>query len=294
LLKQRDALIAESNYTNEAKQALQAEGRLLADWNEITQGEFRYFYLSARRLLAFQTALYFIDIGRNVTGAIGNGLGIIGTNEMNQYLIGTGNILTTISGGIIMAMPLVSRGIGKVDQMIESKRLDRTFGRKALQDTTEFLNHREELKQLLDRQSSQAGADGGLIAKRMSIYQHESFVNCTSLQLAYGEIQIGRVVSVQNVVAGELIGSTKVANGILGTVAGYKYPYYPRANLPLVMDGNITYMAGTGMGLLDNIRLQVVSERDRYKLKQDRKLPEQVYADRLQYLDGEEAMVKQL
>lgn len=294
LLQQRQELIEESNYTSDVKQVLLLEGKLLSDLNNITQAEFRYFYLSSHRLLAFQTALYLLDIGRNVTGAIGNGLGIISANEMNIRLAGTGSILTTISGGFIMAMPLLSRGVGKVDQMIQSKRLEQIFVRQALPDTSAFKTHREQLKQLLDRQSVKGSSDLGVIDKRMSIYQDEKFLNCSSLQLAYKEIQTGRTVAVQNVVSGELIGGTKVANGVLGTIAGYNYPNFPRANFPLVMDGGITYLSGTGMGLLDNIRLQVVAERDRYKLNKDRKLPSQVCADRLRYLDGEEAIARQL
>jgi hypothetical protein len=293
LLNSRKRLIENCHLSDEQKQVLQMEGQLLSDLNDITQAEFRYFYLSRHRLLAFQTALYLFDIGRNVTGAIGNGLGIIANNNSNLPLNGPSNVLTTISGGLILAMPVVSRLLGKADQIIESKRLDRLLGAEEFPDTASFNSHRQELKELLDRQMD-AGSAPGTIGQRLSLYAHESFLNFSSLQIADKEIEMGRRVDVDNIAAGEIIGATKLTNGILGTVAGYKYPTYLRANLPLIMDGNIAFLSGTGMGLADNIRLQVVSEYDRYKLQQERKLPEQVFADRLNFLEAEEATVRKL
>ena len=82
-----------------------------------------------------------------------------------------------------------------------------------------------------------------------------------------------------------------MANGICNLTAGFEFPRNQRANFPLVVDGQIAYLAGSSFGAADNIRIQIQAEINRRRLKRQRLLPNQVYADRMKALDDLEKRI---
>jgi hypothetical protein len=294
-IKQRDDLINNSHYLSESeKKLLRAEGDLLRDVVNLALIEFVKFYVDSCRFRMFQDSLYTLDIAKNTIGALGNLINIIGIDRHKPKLNGPGFMLTTISGGLIILTPILSRGFGKLDSMSRYRALRNIISDVEMVDIHRFELDRLRLARLGQQVSFSSEVGQQNFIKRLDIYEQHQIRCEKQLDLATREVRAGVRVATENVASGIIIGSTKLGLGVPGMVAGFKYPHNHRAADPLIAAGSISYCSGTSYALLDNIRIQVVNERNRRKLKRSRRLPVQVFADRINDLERLELSFKKL
>ncbi len=291
LLAERQQLVESVVMAPTLKQVLTLEGEVLRDVCNLTFDEYRRFHRSNARFLAFQNSLFFGDFAKASVGWPGNLIGILGQANRNPTLAGPNGICVATSGAIVAANPIVARGVGKLVEMRTRKKLNREFGDTERQDLDDFEKDTKDLKAALEKHRQYGNTPLLACEDRIALYQSENRSRQKQVDLASREVKAGQRTATQNVISAQIVGNTKLANGISNLTAGFKFPRNQRANFPLVVDGQIAYLAGSSFGAADNIRIQIQAEFRRRRLKRQRLLPSQVYADRMKALDDLEKRI---
>jgi len=292
LLLEREQLIESVIMSAEQKAILKLEGEVLRDICHLTFDEYKTTHIGIARFRTFQNSLYVGDFAKHTTGWVGNMLGIISQGIRNPVLSGPNGVCITISGALIAANPIVSRGLGKLAEVQTRKKLNRELGDTESRDFALFEKDAKALKSALAINRFFGARPLSACEDRMALYETEDVSRQRQLRLAVEEIRAGQRSATQNVFASQIVGGSKIANGIALVMAGYEFPRNTRANFPLVVSGNIAYMSGSAYSVVDNIRIQVQAERSRRKLEKRRHLPTQVMGDRLKALDELEKRVQ--
>lgn len=291
LLAERQKLVDSVVLSPTQREVLILEGEVLKDVCNLTFDEYRSFHISNAKFRTFQNALYFGDFAKASVGWPGNLLGILAQANRNPNLGGPNGILVATSGAIVAANPFVSRGLGKLMEIRTRKKLNREFGDTERQDLDDFEKDTKALKAALVRHRQFGNSPLLACEDRMALYETENISRQKQVELASQEVRAGQRTATQNITSAQIVGDTKMANGITSMIAGFRYPRVQRANFPLVVDGQITYLAGSSFGAADNIRIQIQAEIRRRRLKRQRLLPSQVYGDRMKALEDLEKRI---
>lgn len=285
-LKEREKIIAESRFLPSTyREVAEAEGKLLTDFCHIALYEHARFHIDALRFRATQNSLYTIDIAKNTTGAIGNYILLRQFQENRPHLgLGAG-IMTLVSGVLISANPIASRGIGKVYSMLAKQRLKPvTAGiSPCIQDKLDF--DEKNLKAILQKYKDNTPEQLTGPILRDAIHEDHCFLNQKQFALSLRETRAASRVATQTTITGNLVGGTKISLGIANIIGGTKYAHLTRASVPLIDAGFVSYSAGTCYGLLENFRNILTAELQRKRLSKKRELPGQILDDRLKQLD---------
>lgn len=291
LLKEREQLVESVLMMPTQREVLRLEGEVLKDICNLTFDEYRRFHINIARFRATQNSLYMGDFLKSSVGWPGNLLGILGQANRNPNLAGPNGICVMTSGALVALNPIVSRGLGKLMEIQTRKKLNREFGNTEKQDLDDFENDTKLLRDALIRHRQYGNAPMLACEDRMELYETEDLCRQKAFELALRELKAGQRTATQNVASAQIVGQTKMANGIALMLAGFKFPRNQRANFPLTVNGQLTYMCGAYFGAADNIRIQVQAEIARRRLKRQRLLPGQVFADRLKALEALETRV---
>lgn len=291
LLREREQLVDSVLMMPTQREVLRLEGEVLKDICNLTFDEYRHFHINIARFRTVQNSLYAGDFLKNSVGWPGNLLGIIGQGSRNPHLAGPNGICVMTSGVLIALNPIVSRGLGKLMEVQTRKKLNREFGNTEKQDLDDFEKDTKLLRDALLRHRQYGNAPMLACEDRMELYETEDLCRRKSFELGLQEIRAGQRTATQNIASAQIVGQTKIANGLGLMIAGFRYPRNTRANFPITVDGQIAYMCGSYFGAADNIRIQVQAEIARRRLKRQRLLPNQVYSDRLKALEELEKRV---
>lgn len=259
-----------------------AEEPVLIDIRDISLDEFKQFHLRLRRALAFQQSLYLGDIARNVVGAFGNRQGWRANKTGNRKSNVNAGILFEISGVITMLNPLVSRGVGKLAEKYEARRIRPCMEGVNPADVEKLAADLAQVRVVANSPELEH-ADLPLI--RSALYsQHEVGVR-KQIHIQEAQQRAGVLTAAENVLSGALIGSTKIGSGVIFNIAGTKYYNDARqTNIYLGVAG-IVAMTGLAYGTLETARIQIKRELQYQRAKKKHELPGQIMKDRLAKLE---------
>ncbi len=291
LLSEREQLVESVLMMPTQRAVLRYEGQVLRDICHLTFDEYRRYHVMVARFRAFQNSLFIGDFLKNSVGWPGNLIAILGQAERNPRLSGPSGICVGTSGALIALNPIVSRGVGKFVENRTRRKLQREFGSTESQDLNDFEKDTRLLREALVKHRQYSNIPMRACEDRMALYETEDLSRQKSVELALSEIKAGQRSATQNVATAQVVGLSKIANGIGLMLGGFRYPNNPRAGFPTIVNTQIAYMSGSCFGSLDNIRIQVQAERTRRRLKRQRLLPEQVFGDRLKALEELEKRV---
>jgi hypothetical protein len=268
------------------------EGAVLDDLVAIALFEFYDFYCAASRFRVMQNSLYSLDFSKKMVGVAGNIVNVYSLHAKRPHVGGTAGVLTFSSGALIASAPILARGAGKLAEIRCRKDV------KALVADLEPRNHyrlETHCKRLADSVEERRRA--GLQVSQKSLdafdcYQEESLRRKEQLALATREIRAGTRSAQDNVIAGLLIGSTKMALGVTNMVAGWDHAHDPIKANRILAGGNITYSAGLSYAMGDNLRLRMRDEFKRRELLSRGEMPLQVLEKRAQSLDDLELQLR--
>jgi hypothetical protein len=292
LLEQRQQLVDSVILQPAQREILKLEGEVLKDICVLTFDEYKRAHIGIARFRTFQNSLYMGDFAKHSVGWTGNLLGIISQGIRNPVLNGPNGICVTISGAIIVANPIVSRALGKLVEVQTLKKLNRDFGDTESKDLSTFQKDAQALKSALAIHRFFGAQPLTACEDRIALYETENISRQRQLDLAIEEIRAGQRSATQNILGSQILGNTKMANGITLIMSGYEFPRNPRAAFPLTVSGQIAYMSGSAYTVADNIRIQFQAERARRRLRRKNLLPVQVYGDRLKALGELEKRVQ--
>jgi len=260
------------------------EGAVLEDFRDLSIAEFERFHSSARKTLAQQNSFYLLDILKNSIGTTGSFYLAYGSISHARALNFPGGLLATISGAFIVANPVLSRLVAKAVSKSDKRELARE-GMPPVYENDEHLE--KDYTRLLsfteNHQLRQRHEFNSLMA-RLEAYDASHKYCLDTIERNLKDQIRGNRTAYQNMGAGFLVGSTKIASNVIITVAGAKYPRRGAQTNALLFTGAVVYLPGATYGLLDNIRIQVGSEIRRHRLSKQHQLSGQIVSARLQQL----------
>jgi len=288
LLAERQKLLGElQNVCTDSKYVAlaKAEEPVLVDIRDISLDEFKQFHLHLRRVLAFQQTLYLFDIARNFVGAYGNRQGWRANKTGNRTANTSAGILFETSGVLTILNPFISRGVGILAEKYEAKRIRPVMEGVNPADVEKLAIDLERVR-LIAKSPELERADLPLI--RSAMYsQHEVGVR-KQIHIEEAQQRAGVLTAAENVFSGTLIGSTKIASGVLFHIAGLKYYNDNRETNLFLGTAGIVSLVGLGYGTLETARIQIKRERDYQRAKKKHGLPGQIMKDRLAQLEDME------
>ncbi len=259
-----------------------AEQPVLIDMRDISLDEFKQFHLHLRRALAFQQSLYLFDVARNVVGAWGNRESWRANKTGNRTSNTSAGILYETAGVLTILNPFISRGVGKLAEKYEARRIRPCMEGVNPADVEKLAADLERVRVIANSPELQR-ADLPLI--RSAMYsQHEVGVR-KQIHIEEAQRRAGVLTAAENVFSGTLIGSTKVASGVLFHIAGLKYYNDGRETNIFLGTAGIVTMTGLTYGTLETARIQIKRERQYQRQKKKHELPGQIMKDRMAKLD---------
>jgi hypothetical protein len=258
-----------------------AEGRVLDDIRDLALAEYVQFMSGQTSYLGFQQALYLLDITRNTTGALGNLFAYISNVQADPTLNTEAGILFTTNGALTVATPYLSRAIGYAVRKLK-KHSVKDIADKTVDADVQQLCRDIDILQDLCKNSTLKTVNA---VYRAALYDSHGNQFLKQLALSTRETNARNYAAVENVTAGTAIGATKLAAGVEFIVAGVRYSDSKRRTNVLISTAGTASLVGTSISLLDNIRIQLKTERNNRRLAGKRQLPSQVLNDRMQHLE---------
>lgn len=278
----------------EVKQLYEKESEVLNDLHQLTWMQFSTFSTTLRRLNVTQNAFYTLDLLKNATGAIGNGVGLMSLRESKPILGVPANILTTVSGVFVMVDPFASRAIGKYSGKLHDRFLFNSNDRQREAAYFKLCDDVRVMKSLAAQLDSQQLLRLSSLVKRIAVYeQHEEQFARYVRELQEERQKAYTAALNQGAVAG-VVGGAKATNGILGIIASDRYPTKPRSAAPLQFAAATIYAPGMALALGVNLNIEIKREIAYQKNKEHGRLPRQLLSSQLTKLDSMESSVKSL
>jgi len=291
LMQQRDALV-------EAEKAVPAhvnhyqvdllEGTILSSMKDISLDEFVKFHSSQRGYLAFQQTLYFLDVLRNLGGAVGGSLAYESNHTHNRKFNYSSGVVGIVSGSIGTALPVVSRVVGHIVSQHQKKYVQEVNAG-VHSDEVELTRRIEKMHDSCQTSITDP-ADRAI--NRYAMYKNENSGLALQMERATVAERKARLAATENITTGAYTGATKISNSIMYTISGRDYPKNVRVSNILIGAGNISFLSGNVLAVVDNLRIQINHEIDHAKRKKQHLLTGQILGDRLKTLDAMENTLK--
>jgi len=266
-----------------------AEGKVLSDLRDLTLLEFEKFHISARRYLAFQKSLYFLDMTKYTCSTIGSYFVFLSQHKHDRKWNLRGGIMDDIAGSLIIATPFLSRAFGILEQKIQRRYIADIVKDVSIRQITNLEAHEAALENISHRITPNIDlADSPL--QRMSTYRTQNHYFESESERIIKQERAGKLTATQNMISGSFTGSCHLASAILYTSAG------KIANGRTLRDSRVTNynlataaiisIPGNSVAVLDTLRIQVQAEINRHRLAKVGKLPNQLFAANLAQLDS--------
>lgn len=247
-----------------------AEARILEDIDSIIWHQFSRTFVTVERDWYTQNSFYVLDIAKNITGALGNLVGIVAIRQKRPRMNVGANILTTTSGSFIMANPLLSRGIGLLSSKYKRRGLGLVDKKASKQKVEDLKNQVQALR------AFKLGLQGDKYfqtEERVTAYIGQLGLLTDHLTREEAEDQKAYTAALGRVSVGALAGGTKVASGVTGIIASDPFARKPKKAGPLLLGGTIAYSTGTAITLVDNLKIETKREMKYRKERKDGVLP---------------------
>ncbi len=290
LLERRTSLVAALSAADASLAA--SEGKLLRDIEDISLLEYSRFHIGAKRSAVMQNTQELFLIYRNAIGATGNLINIISAHSRKRHMSGTGLLCTLLSGVGVVATPLAARWAAALEGKLAARKLSPDILGIAPKDQGAFESDRLALESLVNSHNAESGSRNQLQLARLSAYKMESDLLSTQKALEVRQKEQARRATIESVTSSALTGSTKIALGVCGMVAGYKNIRNPKAQDRLHAAGNTAYGIGTDLTITEGLRVRIAGEMETSHLRREHLLRGQVLQQRLKILDEMERKIQ--
>jgi hypothetical protein len=278
----------------EIKQLYQKEVDVLEDIHSLTWMQFSTFSTTLRRLNVTQNAFYALDLLKNATGATGNGVGLISLHQGRPILGAPANILTTVSGVLVMTDPVSSRAWGKFGAKLHGRGL--TVSTEAERESAYFklCDDVRIMKGLAAQLDTRRAKELSGLISRINVYEQHEEEFARYVRNLQEERQKAYTAALNQFEVAGFVGGTKATSGILGIIASDRYPTKPRSAAPLQFGAAVAYAPGIAVALGVNLDIEIKREIAYQRNMKRNRLPRQILSSQLQKLDSMEASIKRL
>ncbi len=126
----------------------------------------------------------------------------------------------------------------------------------------------------------------------LTAYDEETGQRRKQFALATREIRSGTRSATQNIGSGLIVGGSKITFGVTNIIAGWEFSKFPHRANAILIPGIIAYGSGSYFAVGDNLRLRLLDEISRKRLRERGELPTQILAEKLKALDQMETNLK--
>ncbi len=124
------------------------------------------------------------------------------------------------------------------------------------------------------------------VRRRLSLYADQEKIMIMRNQFVKKEQKDAHNSLVENIVFAGVVGTTKMADGTLTMIAGWRYPLNNHTNAQLYAAGTTAYTVGASFAVLETARLAIEFEHSNWKLRNSDLLPSNQFKKRLILLDN--------
>lgn len=291
LIDKRDQLINSARLNETDLKIVDAETLLLKDVRDLALVQYGQYHSSAKKLRFFQNAAYLISISRNLVGATSNMLNIEASRRGDTNISGHASLLNLIAGALVVATPVFGRVSGNLAGLVDRRIVSKDYAHAQARETATFVRDRLRFTEALDGlQASTALVQEQV--KRSRIYsRQEALLVAQEANIKRARKQ-GKSTAIENVVTGTVVGSSRMAAGILGMIGAWKYSDAPWMSSRYTAAAATAYGAGTAFNSLETARVRFQEEMRNRQYERKGLLPQQILQQRLATLDAMEQSLK--
>jgi len=281
LTRRNQALFRQQTSSGNDLAVVNAEGAVLKDVRDLAVLQSVQYRSGIRKLHTFQNAAYVLNIAKNAAGAAGNMLNLESTHNQQPKLAGGASVLTTVAGAIIVATPVLGRVSGNLAGLVDRRIASQGFTRRQRDQTDELVRDRHLLSDVLHKNTM---PESDMAAFRNNIYEQEERLFIAQKDNLHRENRLARKTTIENVVFGTIVGSSRITQGTLGMVGAWRYYNQSWMNSRCTAAGATAYAAGTSFNILETARVRADAELSAHKLKNQHLLPSQIVQNRIETL----------
>jgi hypothetical protein len=245
--------------------------------------EFVSQYARARRELVWENALELLDLTRNIIGATGNQTSVEAGYVHNKRLNGVGNMLSLISAAQITFRPYIAFAAARYT---ERKALERASRELPGVDESSRISA-QQLKEAIESLKSARPGTAQSDTQLPAVLSVEANLLASQEQLNQDEEKSWKSRAYLQMVRHSILGPTKIANEVLGTIVGFRNGNDSTKDNRLQATGALTYTIGQGANFLELWRSEIHDELENQKLKKSGCSPEQLLDDRIKTIEAQ-------
>ena len=284
LIGQRDRLISSIRLSEADVKIVNAETALLKDVRDLALVQYGQYHAGARRLRFFQNAAYLISISKSLAGATSNILNIQASRLRNNNIAGNASLLNLIAGALVIATPVFGRVSGNLAGLADRRIVNKDFADAQARGTDTFVRDRLRLTTILNEPGASATVRSDEMT-RGEVYAHQEALLLAQERNIERERKQARKTTVENVVTGAVVGSSRMTAGILGMVGAWKYPDAPWISSRYTAAASTIYGAGAAFNSMETARVRISQALHDRRDARRGLLPRQVLKQRLATLD---------
>jgi len=245
--------------------------------------EFVRQYARARRELVWENTLELLDLTRNIIGATGNQTSVEAGYLHNKRLNGVGNMLSLISAVQITFRPYIAFAAARYT---ERKAMERASAELPGLEESQPMSA-QQLREAIESLKSTRLAAAPSETPLLPVLSVEASLLKSQDQLNQDEERSWKSRAYLQMVRHSILGPTKIANEVLGTIVGFRNGSDSTKDNRLQATGALTYTIGQGANFLELWRSQIHDELENQKLKKSGRAPDQLLDDRIKTIEAQ-------
>ena len=266
LLNERDRALANEIDATPATVQLQGqESKMLKDLRDLSMIDYREYHAATKRFWALQNTAFMLDFSRNCVGITGNLISLTGSHYRHPRYAGTGGLCTAITGSLVMLQPIVGRVSGNISGTAARKLVSKELTNINTKSSAVFAADRKKLAAICQQGGASETACAGIIG-RLPLYSEQQRLMDDMNSYFASERRRAHNTLIENIAFASAVGPPRAASGVTGIVGGWRYYQDTDAKERLYLAGNIAYLAGTSVNVVETARVQASEELRQYKL----------------------------
>jgi hypothetical protein len=216
-LAEREAAIRQEPASDaELAQLQDMEGKVLADFRDVSIAEFERFHIGASRVLARENSFYLLDIGKSALGIYNQLMACSFVMRKHNRSIGTFSITSTIISSMIMIDPILSRVIGTAAARMDRNALEAAGLPKLVESPAKLKSDYSALSGFAAAHRTSDKPELAAAISRLDTYDANHNYYTNEIQKNASALRRGQKAAIQNMGMGLVVGGTRLVQGVIG------------------------------------------------------------------------------
>ena len=281
-LAQRQEAVAQESVGEPYLQQLHAlEGKLLADFRNLSIAEFERFHTGTSRNLTTENAFYALDLIKQSTGAVWTGMVMYLINHDRGRMDVSAGILDMTNAGLTVLDPVLAHAAGSSAAALDRRALHRAGLSMLTLSEGDLLKDYEQFQSFLQAHQNSESAEIVAALNRLEHYAAEVSYFTRQINDSAAELRATRQAALGHLGWGLFVGGSKLPLAILPTIGGVRFPYRQGVVNCYYFAGGVAFLPAVTLTIIDSWKKRIEGELTYQRLRRDGKLPGQLLHTRL-------------